>query len=36
MRLQDGMHLVLDSGPMPNDLVAASHQSSPALGVGIG
>ena len=36
MRLQDGMHLVLDPGPMPNDLVAASHQSTPALGIRIG
>ena len=30
MRLQDRMHLVLDPGPMPNDLVAAS-QSAPEL-----
>ena len=36
MRLQDGMHLVLDPRPMPNDLVATRHQATPALGVRIG
>jgi len=36
MRLQDGVHLVLDPGPMPNDLIAASHQSASALGGRIG
>jgi hypothetical protein len=36
MRLQDGMHLVLDPGPMPNDLVAATHQSAQALGIRVG
>ena len=36
MRLQDGMHLVLDPRAMPNDLVAARHQTTQALGVGVG
>jgi hypothetical protein len=30
------MHLVFDPGPMPNNLVAASHQSAPELGIRIG
>jgi hypothetical protein len=25
VRMQDGMHLILDPGPMPNDLIAASY-----------
>lgn len=28
MRMQDGMHLVLDPGPVPNNLIAARHQSA--------
>jgi hypothetical protein len=33
---QNGMYLILDPGPMPNDLITASYQSAPALGVRIG
>jgi hypothetical protein len=36
MRLQDGMHLVLDPRAMPNDLVATRHQATLTLGVRIG
>ena len=36
MRMQDGMHLVLDPRAMPDDLVAARHQPAQALGLGIG
>ena len=36
MCLQDGMHLVLDLGPMPNDLVATGHKATQAFGILIG
>lgn len=35
MRVKDGVDLVLDAGAMADDLVAACHQTSHALGDGI-
>lgn len=36
MRLQDGMHLVLDPRPVPDDLVASRNKPPPTLGLGVG
>src|SRR5207253_6439275 len=35
MGVQDRVHLVLDPRPVPDNLVAACHQSAPALGIRI-
>jgi hypothetical protein len=35
VRLQDGVHLVLDPRPVPDHLVPPGYQPTPALGLGI-